>query len=147
MCLRESVGEMSESFLSESEYLGQYSVDTHACVSRGQSVVSVTTLLSFLSLMFSHSKSPFLCPSVRHPPPPSSARSSLSLSLSPLCLTSSSSSRCRDVHFTADIFFYAGPRAQRLSRSHLPPHFQSKWLSFVGKISLHFKNPLKLSKI
>lgn len=122
--------------------MGQYSVDTHACVSRGQSVVSVTTLLSVLPLIFI-SKNPFLRPSgsATHPHP------LLSLSLSHACLASSSSSRCRDVNFTADIFFYSGPRAQRLSLSHLPRHVQSKWLSFVRKISLHFKNPLKLSKI
>lgn len=97
----------------------------------------------------SYSPTPKALSSAPQGPPstPTLLGSLLSLSLSPPCLASSSSSRCRDVNFTADIFFYAGPRAQRLSRSHLPPLFQSKWLSFVGKILLHFKNPLKLSKI
>ncbi len=104
------------------------------------------TLGSFLSHILPLHK-PFP-PSFRvlHPPhPPQPAP--LSLSLSPPYFASSSSSRNRGMNFTADIFFNAGPRAQRFSCSHLPPRFQSKWLSFVGKISLHFKNPLKLSKI
>lgn len=119
----------------------------HACLCLQGAVCGFShdTLVSSLSHILPLQK-PFPPPlRVRHPPPPFTARSSLSLSRA--CLASSSSSRCRDVNFTADIFFYAGPRAQCLSRSHLPPRFQSKWLSFVGKISLHFKNPLKLSKI
>lgn len=105
---------------------------------RLQSVVSDITLLSVYPL--TSSITPFLQPS-----------GSATHFLRPAVfaaepLTSSPSSRCRAVNFTADIFFYADPWAQHLYLSH-PPHFQSKWGSFVGKISLHFKNPLKLSKI
>lgn len=116
-------------------YLERYSVDMHACVSRVQSVVSVTT--PFVSSL-AH-----ILP-LRHLKPSFSNLQGLPLT-SPEPLPSLQS--VSPVHPISQLMYSFTPTLERSISTSLSPHFQSQCRSFVGKISLHFKNPLKLAKI